>query len=143
MDFLGYRWAVGDRKALLLRVVRRYRVEMVEGPFSTRRIGVVMGVLVYDRNALFLIGVGSDAGGWRFNPVTGKWERVPGWEIERLSDLLSVVSVLDEVTKFKNPRLIDKVGTELGMFVHEELTAYLEEAGGQVGGSADREGVAE
>lgn len=88
-----------------------------------------MGLLIYSNEALFGFGAeGSDAGHWRFNPVTGKLEWVPGWEVERFSDLLAAVSGLEEVVRIKNPRVFDSIGADLGRFVHEELTTYLKES---------------
>jgi hypothetical protein len=98
-----------------------------------------VNILIYHSNALIMVGGDNDAPGMKFVPGKG-WVPVPGWEVSRLSDLQSAVTVLNEVARFKNPRLIDSVGTQMGAFVHEELTAYLGDAGlGEVSHSTGRE----
>ncbi len=86
-----------------------------------------MGLLIYSKEALFGVS-GSDAGGWYFNPATGKLEWHPGWEVERFNDLQAAVSALNGVARIKNPTILDSVGSELGRFVHAEMSTYLNEA---------------
>ncbi|MEO8830018.1 hypothetical protein [Lapillicoccus sp.] len=86
-----------------------------------------MHLFSYSKEAL--IGVsGSDAGSWWFNPATGKVEWRPGWEVERFNDLQAAVSALDLVARIKSPEVVDSIGSELGRFVHSEMSTYLNEA---------------
>ena len=82
-------------------------------------------ILVFDRAASSFGMIsrfeGSDAGYWSFDPVTGKLVWHPGWEVERLVDLVAAIDVLEIAARFKDPGLAERIAMPLGTFVGKEL----------------------
>jgi hypothetical protein len=76
-------------------------------------------ILIYDRAALTIGMIGSDAGYWTFED--GKWVWHPGWEVERFTDLVSAVEILEVAGRLKQRGLAETIGAEAASFVHAQL----------------------
>ena len=87
-----------------------------------------MSLVMYAGRSVIVLGGGTDAGGISINLKTGEVKPIPGWEIARFQDLQVAASALENVTAFKNPRMLESVAAPLAQFMHEEMDQYVGDA---------------
>lgn len=75
----------------------------------------------------FIIGGGSDAGGWIWDGH--KFRRIPGWNPEELVEITRAVDIIRQVRQFKTPGLAEAIAGRLTEFVQKELSQHIEEGG--------------
>jgi hypothetical protein len=68
---------------------------------------------------------GTDGPTITYDPITGEWKVVPGWEPERINELARALTIIREAVRFQTPGLAAETLRPIREFVQKEISAHL------------------